>query len=315
MISYGRTAYREANLFDFCHPHWVFSLQLNETKWVQVEVISDRSLIVLSKSNRICSTQWTDGQEKREKFQVHTCSLDCLVLWEKKPVAQNGIINRHDHNWESAHIVTCFRLSHPYWLLMTSWAWENATMGRKDRIWEAQASTNRPIKLISEVGTAIKYWSFSAFASACKVTLLVSASILRGVEGSGIRYSDPPNHGSDSPHRSCHISLDFRNLQVLRIQSEPEKSEILERQRRDQDIKLSLYPYIVSPRNVCQSSHRTLLDYELWVLDFSLGVVCTCHGVPRNKVWRQNFTRWAPIYALFTLRNHPLTQLRPETGK
>ena len=119
MISYGRTAYREANLFDFCHPHWVFSLQLNETKWVQVEVISERSLIVLSKSNRICSTQWTDGQEKREKFQVHTCSLDCLVLWEKKPVAQNGIINRHDHNWESAHIVTCFGLSHPYWLLMS----------------------------------------------------------------------------------------------------------------------------------------------------------------------------------------------------
>ena len=151
---------------------------------------------------------------------------------------------------------------------MTSWAWENATMGRKDRIWEAQASTNRPIKLISEVGTAIKYWSFSAFASACKVTLLVSASILRGVEGSGIRYSDPPNHGSDSPHRSCHISLDFRNIQVLRIQSEPEKSEILERQRRDQDIKkLSLYPYIVSPRNVCQSSHRTysITNYGCWI--------------------------------------------------
>ena len=67
----------KADLFDFCHPHWVFSLQLNETKWVQVEGISERGLIV--ESNRIRFSQWNDGQQKHKMFQVHTCKR------EKKP--------------------------------------------------------------------------------------------------------------------------------------------------------------------------------------------------------------------------------------
>ena len=43
--------------------------------------------------------------------------------------------------------------------------------------------------------------------------------------------------------------------------------------------------------------HLTLcVKYKPCVLDVSPGVVCTCHGVPRRKVWRQSFLRWAPIY-------------------
>ena len=115
MISYGRTAHREANLFDFCHPHWVFSLQLNETKWVQVEVISERSLIVLSKSQRIRFTQWTDGQEKHKKFQVHTCIREepSCPKWDK-----NQYDYVHNVNWESAQTVTCFGC-HTHILLMS----------------------------------------------------------------------------------------------------------------------------------------------------------------------------------------------------
>ena len=36
------------------------------------------------------------------------------------------------------------------------------------------------------------------------------------------------------------------------------------------------------------------VDYELWVLNLSPGVV-TCHGVPRKKVRGRNFLRWAPV--------------------
>ena len=37
------------------------------------------------------------------------------------------------------------------------------------------------------------------------------------------------------------------------------------------------------------------IDFELCVLDVSPGVVCSSHGVQRNKERRRNL-RWAPIY-------------------
>ena len=38
------------------------------------------------------------------------------------------------------------------------------------------------------------------------------------------------------------------------------------------------------------------VDYDLCLLEVSLCVVCTCHGVPRKKVRRRKLLRWAPIY-------------------